>query len=116
MTVIYVDADACPVKPEVVRVATRHKLRVVFVTNMWMRLPDEWDAELVWLASETGFAHAYAGLPVSSTHTRSEVLVGRIDVTPDAWPIEFHLKIVGAYAWLGSAVALKRRLFGKRNS
>ena len=44
---IYVDADACPVKPEVVRVAKRHKFRVMFVTNAWMRLPDEWDAELV---------------------------------------------------------------------
>jgi hypothetical protein len=37
---IYVDADACPVKEEVVRVATRHALPVVFVANSWMRLPD----------------------------------------------------------------------------
>lgn len=37
---IYVDADACPVKAEVVRVAERHKLPVVFVANSWMRLPE----------------------------------------------------------------------------
>lgn len=37
---IYVDADACPVKEEVVRVATRHALPVVFVANSWMRLPE----------------------------------------------------------------------------
>ena len=36
---IYVDADACPVKEEVLRVATRHELPVHFVSNSWMRLP-----------------------------------------------------------------------------
>jgi uncharacterized protein len=30
---IYVDADACPVREEVVRVAERHATEVVFVTN-----------------------------------------------------------------------------------
>ena len=37
---IYVDADACPVKDEVVRVATRHAISVYMVANSWMRLPD----------------------------------------------------------------------------
>lgn len=37
---IYVDADACPVKDEVVRVATRHGLTVHMVSNRHMRLPD----------------------------------------------------------------------------
>lgn len=37
---IYVDADACPVKAEVARVATRHGLGVVFVSNSWMRTPE----------------------------------------------------------------------------
>jgi len=40
MTAIYVDADACPVKDEVVRVADRHGLAVHFVSNAWMRLPE----------------------------------------------------------------------------
>ena len=34
---IYVDADACPVKAEVERVATRHKLTAVFVSNGGLR-------------------------------------------------------------------------------
>ena len=37
---IYVDADACPVKDEVMRVAGRHGIRVHYVSNAWMRLPD----------------------------------------------------------------------------
>lgn len=37
---IYVDADACPVKDEVLKVATRHGIKVYFVANSWMRLPN----------------------------------------------------------------------------
>ena len=37
---IYVDADACPVKDEVARVAGRHGLTTHFVANNWMRLPE----------------------------------------------------------------------------
>ncbi|MBA4131950.1 MAG: YaiI/YqxD family protein [Hyphomicrobium sp.] len=37
---IYVDADACPVKAEAVRVADRHGLTIYMVSNSWMRLDD----------------------------------------------------------------------------
>jgi uncharacterized protein len=40
MTEIFVDADACPVKEEAVRVAARHGLVVHFVANAYMRLPE----------------------------------------------------------------------------
>jgi len=38
---IYIDADACPVKQEVYRVASRYQLPVTLVANAWMRVPDE---------------------------------------------------------------------------
>lgn len=38
---IYVDADACPVKEEVYRVAGRHGATVTLVSNTWMRTPAE---------------------------------------------------------------------------
>jgi uncharacterized protein YaiI (UPF0178 family) len=38
---IFVDADACPVKQEVYRVASRYRLDVTVVANSWMRVPDE---------------------------------------------------------------------------
>jgi uncharacterized protein YaiI (UPF0178 family) len=38
---IFVDADACPVKPEVYRVASRYGLDVTLVANSWMRIPNE---------------------------------------------------------------------------
>ena len=37
---ILVDADACPVKDEVYRVAFRHGVAVKVVSNMRMRVPD----------------------------------------------------------------------------
>lgn len=36
---LYVDADACPVKAETVKVAERHGLPVVFVSNAWLAVP-----------------------------------------------------------------------------
>ncbi len=38
---IYVDADACPVKDEVFKVAGRHRLHVYVVANSFMMLPRE---------------------------------------------------------------------------
>jgi uncharacterized protein YaiI (UPF0178 family) len=38
---IYVDADACPVKPEVYRVAERHRVHVYVVSNSYMAVPRE---------------------------------------------------------------------------
>jgi uncharacterized protein YaiI (UPF0178 family) len=43
MLEIYIDADSCPVKPEVYRVAERYSLNVTLVANAWMRVPaEEW--------------------------------------------------------------------------
>ena len=36
---ILVDADACPVKDEIFKVALRHGVPVLLVSNSWMRLP-----------------------------------------------------------------------------
>lgn len=41
MTVLYIDADACPVKDEVYRVAERYALAVFVVSNSWIRTPKD---------------------------------------------------------------------------
>jgi uncharacterized protein YaiI (UPF0178 family) len=41
ITRIYVDADACPVKDEVYRVAARHALPVTVVAQGFIRVPDD---------------------------------------------------------------------------
>ncbi|RKT32454.1 hypothetical protein BXY70_1790 [Roseovarius halotolerans] len=62
---IYVDADACPVKSEVEKVATRHGLRVHIVSNGGLRpspnplvdtviVPDGPDVADMWIAERAG--------------------------------------------------------------
>ena len=62
---IYVDADACPVKAEVERVATRHRLHVLIVSNGGIRpsanplletviVPEGPDEADKWIAERAG--------------------------------------------------------------
>lgn len=62
---IYVDADACPVKEEVYRVAARYGLHVYVVSNSFLNLPrepwiervvvgDRFDAADDWIAERAG--------------------------------------------------------------
>ncbi len=65
MAEVFVDADGCPVKEEVYRVAARHHVQVTVVSNSRMRVPPyEWitlvvvgsgfDAADDWIASHAG--------------------------------------------------------------
>lgn len=65
LRVIYVDADACPVKAEVERVGTRHKVQMAIVSNGGIRpsqnplvetvvVPDGPDVADMWIADRAG--------------------------------------------------------------
>jgi uncharacterized protein YaiI (UPF0178 family) len=64
MLTIYIDADACPVKAEVYRVARRYSMRVAVVANAPLRIPSDALTELVvrpgfgaaddWIAEQAG--------------------------------------------------------------
>ena len=65
MTVLYIDADACPVKDEALRVAERHGLAVFVVANGGIRpnphplvetviVPEGPDAADMWIADRIG--------------------------------------------------------------
>ncbi|THD73910.1 YaiI/YqxD family protein [Thalassobius vesicularis] len=65
MTTLYVDADACPVKDEAERVATRHRVPVKLVCNGGLRLsqnplvevvivPEGPDVADMWIADRAG--------------------------------------------------------------
>ena len=51
VTIIYIDADACPVKAEVYRVAQRHALKVIVVSNSPIAVPREPNIERVVVSS-----------------------------------------------------------------
>src|SRR5881396_1618284 len=64
MLIIFIDADSCPVKDEVYRVARRYAMRVLVVTNASMRVPTDVRIELIlragfgevddWIAEQAG--------------------------------------------------------------
>lgn len=65
MTKIYIDADACPVKAEAEKVATRHQIPCLFVCNGGLRpspnpyvelviVPDGPDVADIWIAERAG--------------------------------------------------------------
>lgn len=55
MTRIFVDGDACPVKDEVLKVAGRHQMPVVIVSNRWHRI-DHYLVEQVVVAQDADAA------------------------------------------------------------
>ncbi|MCK0151656.1 YaiI/YqxD family protein [Marivita sp. S6314] len=65
MTRLFIDADACPVKQEAERVATRHKVKMYLVANGGLRpsqnpfvevvvVPDGPDVADMWIADRAG--------------------------------------------------------------
>jgi uncharacterized protein YaiI (UPF0178 family) len=85
---IYVDADACPVKAEIARVAERHGLNSTFVANAWLPIPrgkglrmqvvtGAFDAADEWIASQVaaGDVVITADIPLASRCLKTGALV-----------------------------------------
>jgi uncharacterized protein YaiI (UPF0178 family) len=70
---VYVDADACPVKAEVYKVAGRYGVRVVLVANAPLRLPAGSGVELV----------VRGGFGAADDYIAEQVGPGDIAVTAD---------------------------------
>jgi peptidoglycan/xylan/chitin deacetylase (PgdA/CDA1 family) len=65
----------------------------------------------VLLASrEANYERVFTALPAFAFQQPGEFVTGRVGTAPTDWPIEFRLKLAGAYRWLPSAFALKRRV------
>jgi uncharacterized protein len=87
MLTIYIDADACPVKIEVYRVARRYGVHVAVVANAGLRVPADPLIELVvrpgfgaaddWIAEQagTGDIVVTADIPLAARCLANEALV-----------------------------------------
>jgi uncharacterized protein len=84
---VLVDADACPVKPEVYRVAERYGLQVTLVAASWMRVPP--DARITLEVVEHGFDAADDWI---AGHTGPESIVITADI-----PLAARCLAKGAY-------------------
>ncbi|MCP4698449.1 MAG: polysaccharide deacetylase family protein [Gammaproteobacteria bacterium] len=71
-----------------------------------------YDEQVAIAAEQAGYRRIFSADPV---WRETNFLMGRVDLSPDDWPIEFHLKIRGAYQWLPLAIKLKKNLFHFHN-
>lgn len=90
--VIFIDADACPVKPEIYRVAERHGLRVFVVSNAPIAVPRDFGIERIvvsdgmdaaddWIAERArpGAIVVTADIPLASRALKA----GAVALAPD---------------------------------
>lgn len=77
----------------------------------------DWDERVLALAREVGYERVFSVLPSFARVSGESFLVGRVSVSPDDSPLEFWLKITGAYRWQLAASTAKhswKRLFLRR--
>jgi uncharacterized protein len=87
---VYVDADACPVKAEVYRVAERYELGVTLVAGSWMRIPN--DSRITLEVVSQGFDAADDWIVEHVTH---EDIVITADIPLAARCLERRAQVIG---------------------
>lgn len=58
-----------------------------------------YNEELVALCRVAGYERVFVTHPNSATSLSDDYVIGRVKVEPEDWPIEFFLKVHGAYRW-----------------
>jgi len=66
--------------------------------------------KVVEAAAAAGYAQVFANVPVRTRRQGTTALVGRVSVSTQDWPLEFKLKVLGAYEWLAVAIPAKHAL------
>jgi len=88
------------------------KKKLQLVTGMrisFLSLPHGgFDRRVVEMGRQAGYKRIFCSLPRLTN--KKEYIVGRVSVKPSDWRLEFRLKILGAYRWLPSAIALKQKI------
>jgi len=114
---IFIDADACPVKNEVYRVAERYCLDVTLVANSWMRVPDH--TRIVLEVVGDGFDAADDWIVA---HVQSHDIVITADVLLASRCLKKGARVLGTSgkpfteANIGSAVATRNLLSDLRET
>jgi peptidoglycan/xylan/chitin deacetylase (PgdA/CDA1 family) len=62
---------------------------------------------------KAGYERVFSVLPYFAFSEPQEFLTGRMGVCPTDWPIEFRLKVLGAYRWLPFMFDLKRKVLSR---
>jgi peptidoglycan/xylan/chitin deacetylase (PgdA/CDA1 family) len=68
------------------------------------------NADILRLSREAGYDRVFLGDPLYTSDNVEGHVAGRIGASPGDWPLEYRLKILGAYQWLPLAIAAKKRM------
>lgn len=71
---------------------------------------NDFNQQCVDLVYESGYDRAFSNVPTFPGSNLNSFLIGRVDVSPDDWKIEFWLKSMGAYQWLPFAIIIKHTI------
>ena len=114
---IFVDADACPVKEEVYRVARRCGLEVTLVANSWLRIPNE-----DWILLEVVGAGSDVADDWIVEHVQPHDIVVTADILLASRCLKAGARVIGTTGKpftednIGSAVALRDLLSELRDA
>lgn len=67
------------------------------------------DDNLIPLFRQAGYNRVFLNIPTFPATRKDTYVFGRTSAEPGDWPIEFRLKLLGAYQWLPLAIGLKNR-------
>ena len=114
---IFIDADACPVKEEVYRVARRCGLEVTLVANSWLRVPNE-----DWILLEVVGAGSDVADDWIVEHVQPHDIVVTADILLASRCMKAGARVIGTSGKpftednIGSAVALRDLLSELRDA
>ncbi len=72
------------------------------------------NTRLVEWCRDAGYERVFTTLPLIAFSEPEEFAVGRVSVEPTDSPLEFRLKVLGAYRWLPLAYKMKRAILSAR--
>ena len=75
----------------------------------------EHDARVLAIAREAGYERCY-GIAPAEVRSAGDYVVGRVQVEPTDWPVEFRLKVLGAYRWMSWWMTARDRLRSKAST
>jgi peptidoglycan/xylan/chitin deacetylase (PgdA/CDA1 family) len=67
-----------------------------------------YNGESIELCRQAGYQRVFTTSPRWAFITSEEFITGRVPVEPGDWPLEFRMKVMGAYRWVPLAISLKR--------
>jgi peptidoglycan/xylan/chitin deacetylase (PgdA/CDA1 family) len=72
------------------------------------------DEKMFAWCKEAGYDRIFTTLPFWAFKDEAEFATGRVSVEPSDWPIEFYLKLHGAYRWLPWGFSVARMLSARQ--